>query len=126
MQETTMETVRPKTRQGLLQRFSSLVVRGWTAVVTIGVTAEMPIRERKRIRLLNGICFMSMMILFLFCMLYSAPQYRLTFWESLQGVVANLFVLFLNRQKKYNAACHFFLFVQHCQLCIPGSFARAS
>ena len=74
----------------------------------IGVDDVEVKRDKKRIRLLNGICVMAIGVLAIYCIMYSAPRYRLTFLESFFGLVAYGITLLLNYQKKYNSACHFF------------------
>jgi class 3 adenylate cyclase len=80
----------------------------WNRIATIGITDDLSDWDKKRIRLLNGICAMGMLALLIFCLSYSDTVHRLTFWESFQGLVAYGFVLFLTSRHKFNAACHFF------------------
>lgn len=86
----------------------SWLARTWEKIITIGITDQLSDWERKRSRLLNGICAMSAIILALYCLGYSDKAYRLTFWESFQGVVAMLIVLSLNYFHKHLLACHVF------------------
>lgn len=80
----------------------------WEKIVTIGITDQLTDWEKKRTRLLNGICAMSAIILALYCVSYLDRAHRLTFWESFIGLAAMLVVLALNYFKKYVFACHFF------------------
>ncbi len=84
------------------------ISRTWEKIITIGITDSLSDWEKKRSRLLNGICAMSAIILALYCIGYSDKAHRLTFWESFQGVVAMLITLSLNHFHKHLAACHFF------------------
>ena len=80
----------------------------WTSLITIGITNELADWEKKRTRLLNGICIMSVIILAIYCLMYMDYEHRLTFWESFAGLVASAIPVCLNFLKKYNTACHFF------------------
>ena len=80
----------------------------WDSIADIGVADNTPDPERKRIRILNSICVISIFSLLIYCLIYIDSVHQLTFYESLQGVVAYGFVMFLTSRYKFNAACHFF------------------
>lgn len=103
-----METLAPVVTQKKYNRLGAWLVNAWTQVITIGVNAELTHWDRKRIRLLNGICAMSVIIYTLLILQYSAAPYRLTLLECTQALAAYLFVIFLNSRKKYETACHFY------------------
>lgn len=106
--ETVGETINKNNRPFVLAHMRQTLVRWWTTIITIGVTDAMSLWDRKRIRLLNGICAMGFLVLLILCFVYIGPQYRLTFFECLQGVAAYAFIIFLNYKQKHNLACHFF------------------
>ncbi len=95
-------------KPGILRRTGRGIVRAWTAVITTGVTEELTNWERKRTRLLNGICFMSVLILATYCLLYSDQRHRLIFWESFVFMVASAVPILLNHRKLHNTAAHVF------------------
>ncbi|MFN8355835.1 MAG: ATP-binding protein [Spirosomataceae bacterium] len=80
----------------------------WETLITVGVTPELTYWEKKRIRLLNGICLMSVMILGIYCLMYLDYEHRLTFWESFIGLILSAVPIYLNHLKKFDLACHFF------------------
>lgn len=80
----------------------------WTSLITIGITNELTDWQKKRTRILNGICIMSVIILGIYCFMYMDYEHRLTFWESFAGLVASAIPVYLNFLKKYNTASHFF------------------
>jgi class 3 adenylate cyclase len=84
------------------------ILNGWDKLITIGISNELSDWEKKRSRLLNGICWMSFFILTVYCSMYLDYEHRLTFWESFAGLVASAVPIILNYFKKHNAAAHFF------------------
>ena len=103
-EKTATKTTLSAGRQNLLYRLKAYAVSLWHKAIMIGVDDVEVKRDKKRIRLLNGICIMAIGVLAIYFIMYSAPRYRLTFWESFVGLVAYGIVLFLNYQKKYNSA----------------------
>lgn len=101
-------SVETTTQKRRLSRFFSWCVQKWTSIITIGITDQLSDWEKKRTRLLNGICAMAIIALTVYCLMYLEPVYWLTFWESFQGLVAYLIVILLNYRRRYMAACHFF------------------
>ena len=95
-------------RQNIFNRLKAYAISLWHKAIMIGVDDVEVKRDKKRIRLLNGICVMAIGVLAIYCIMYSAPRYRLTFLESFFGLVAYGITLLLNYLKKYNSACHFF------------------
>lgn len=80
----------------------------WTKIITIGITDELTDWEKKRTRLLNGICGMVFMVVIIDCSIYIDYEHRLTFWETFQIGAAMTIVLLLNYFHRYLIACHFF------------------
>jgi class 3 adenylate cyclase len=99
-----METIVNKTSA----RKNLWIVKLWTRIITIGFTDKLSDWEKKRTRLLNGICAMAFIVLFIDCIIYIDQAHRLTFWESFQALVAMAIVLLLNYNHRYLFACHFF------------------
>ena len=84
------------------------LLRYWNLVVSIGLKSSDDEWQKRRIRLLNGISAMAVIILSVYCLCYLDPIHRLTFWESFQGLVAYLFILFLTYKRQFSLACHIF------------------
>jgi len=84
------------------------LARTWTRIIIIGLRDSDSDWDKRRIRLLNGICAMGMLALTVYCVSYLNPTYILTFWESFQGLVAYAFVMFLTSRHRFNLACHVF------------------
>lgn len=80
----------------------------WERIITIGLTPQLSHWERKRVRLLNGICMMSVIILAIYCLMYLDYEHRLTFWESFVGMVFSAVPIYLNYLNKHHTASHFF------------------
>jgi len=68
----------------------------------------MPLWERKRTRLLNGICVMGTAAYTGFCLSYTTPNYRVVFWESFQAAIFYLVPILLNYYKRNILAAHLF------------------
>jgi class 3 adenylate cyclase len=80
----------------------------WNSIINLGITRSMPLWERKRTRLLNGVCTMGVIAQAGFVLSYTAPEYRVVFWESLQAAVFYMIPIVLNYFRKHNLACHIF------------------
>lgn len=76
--------------------------------MTIGVTDQMAAWEKKRTRLLNGICFFVVLAYLGFMASYGRPDERPVFWESVQAAIIYTFPIILNYYHRHRAACHFF------------------
>lgn len=105
MQVVADKTIKKKTLPAFFQFF----IKWWTYFITIGVTDSLDDWTKKRTRLINGICVISVGINLIFISSYLSPEYRVTFYECLQIITANLIVILINYFHGYNAACHFFL-----------------
>ncbi|MGZ4033835.1 MAG: PP2C family protein-serine/threonine phosphatase [Bacteroidia bacterium] len=93
----------------ILKSVSNFFENIWEKVLQIGVTDTMPTWETKRTRLLNSICFVAALVYVGYVVIYSDPNYRLTFWECFQAMVAYCIPIFLNYKKQYKFAIHFFM-----------------
>jgi len=80
----------------------------WESIISIGITPQLSDWDKRRIRLLNGISAMAVIILTIYCLCYLDKAHRLTFWESFQGLVAYAIILLLTYYKQYTFAFHFF------------------
>jgi class 3 adenylate cyclase len=80
----------------------------WTSIINIGIDENMALWDRKRIRLLNGICTMGTIAQSWYVFSYTAPSERWIFWEAFQSAVFYVLIIFLNYFKKHNFACHLF------------------
>ena len=103
-------TVVPKNyhKHSLPARFFSWVRKLWSSVINLGVTNEMELWQRKRTRLLNGICTMGVIAQTWFVFTYTAPEERFVFWEAFQAALFYMVPIVLNYFKRYNLACHLF------------------
>lgn len=91
-----------------LQKWNRWISARWISLITIGTEGLPGYRERKRIRLLNGICFWVMLAYAGYMIGYSAPAYRVIFWESFQAFFFYAIPIVLNYYRRPLAACHFF------------------
>src|SRR4051812_21627730 len=79
----------------------------WAKILAIGLTAEMTLGEQKRTKLLNSICFVASLTYLGYVLVYSHPNYRLTFWECFLAMAAYCIPLLLNYLGRYQFAIHF-------------------
>jgi class 3 adenylate cyclase len=87
----------------------SALLTWWNRVINIGVHGDLPGWKVKRIRLLNGICVIPVIILAGHVVYYSDEAYRVIFYESLQGMLLLCVPVVLNHYRKYDAAAYFFV-----------------
>ncbi|HEX5555022.1 MAG TPA: adenylate/guanylate cyclase domain-containing protein [Chitinophagaceae bacterium] len=80
----------------------------WTGVTAVGITGELTLWQRKRIRLLNGICFFSILACCGYVITWSGSVRGVIFWQSLQALFMVTIPIILNYYRRYSAACHFF------------------
>jgi class 3 adenylate cyclase len=88
--------------------FLSRIKKLWSSVINIGIDAHMSAWEKKRLRLLNGICTMGAIAQSWYVFSYTAPGERWIFWEAFQSAVFYLLIIILNYFRKHNFACHLF------------------
>ncbi len=82
----------------------------WNRIINIGVDAHCTDFDKKRIRLLNGICSWAFVIYLIYVICYAADEkVRFVFWESVAGVIGYAAIIIINHYKKYDTACHCFL-----------------
>ena len=98
----------PHETKNKLRLFFNWCKRVWTFLITVGVDEKMLPWERKRTRLLNGICIMAVLAYAGFLVVYNSPEERTIFWESFQAAIAYLVPIILNYYHRRNLACHFF------------------
>ena len=87
----------------------SLVKYLWNKITNIGIYPQLTDWNKKRIRLLNGICVIPISMLFIYTLIYTRSDTRPLFWESFQGVFMYAIPVVLNYYRKYNAAPFFFI-----------------
>lgn len=83
-------------------------VRAWNSIITIGISDDTPSWDKKKTRLLNGICVMASIVYIAFVFSYASSREHLVFWESLQAAFFYLIPIALNYYKYHNLASHFF------------------
>ena len=88
----------------------------WTKIINIGITDTTILFDRKRVCLLNGICFVSSAIYFFYVVIFlwiiiSKGLNRNLFFEFSVSFIGCTFAstpLILNYKKMYGLSCHFF------------------
>jgi len=106
--DNSVKQVPQVSHTSVFRKFFDWIMRTWESAVTIGITDQLTDWEKKRTRLLNGICAMVFVVVIIDCSIYIDYAHRLTFWETFQIGVAMAIVLLLNHYHKYLLACHFF------------------
>ena len=84
------------------------VGRKWAALVNLGVTHNITHWQRKRVRLLNGICAIGFIAQTWFVVTYTAPEERWVFFEALQAAIFYTIPIYLNYRHRYQLAAHLF------------------
>lgn len=102
--ETTSRYHKRNPLKDPLLRFSRL----WGYLINTGIDTDMPLWNKKRIRLLNGICVMGFLAQFWFVCSYTAPREKIVFWEAFQSMIFYLVIILLNKAGKYTLTCHLF------------------
>ena len=81
----------------------------WNRIINIGIDQHTVLFDRKRTRLINGICSWAFVIYLVYIISYAGnQQLRFVFYESVAGVIGNAMPIIINYNKRYNLACHFF------------------
>ncbi len=101
---------------GIVNRILSALKKYWDRIINIGITDSTVLFDRKRVRLLNGICFVATFIYFIYvvtflAMIIAQGGSRYLFFEFSVSCAGTLFAgipLLLNNKKHYGFACHFF------------------
>lgn len=92
-----------------IQPIIGFVVRWWNTLINIGVYEGLSNFDIKRIRLLNGICLIPVVVFAGHVVYYTDPEHEVVFWESLQGMIFLSVPVVLNHYRKYDAAAYFFV-----------------
>jgi signal transduction histidine kinase len=79
----------------------------WRRMIGIGVIPTLTVWQRKRVRLLNGICFVTIAIYVGYVLVFMNSPDWLTFRICLAGVFINLPPLFFNHYRRYDAAAYY-------------------
>lgn len=109
-----MDTIadKPKRKTRLppfVQQPIDFVVRWWNVLINIGVHSGLSPSDIKRIRLLNGICLIPVVVFLGHVLYYTDEEYRVVYWESFQGMFLLCIPIILNHFRKYDAAAYFFV-----------------
>lgn len=80
----------------------------WTFIIAIGASGYDTYWERKRVRLLNGISFCSILAYLGYMITYPLLIYKVVFLISALALVVNLLVIILNYYHRPDGACHLF------------------
>jgi class 3 adenylate cyclase len=82
----------------------------WNKIINTGIDQNTSDFDKKRIRLINGICTWPILIYLAYVFIYAGnEQLRFVLYESAAGVIGYLSVTLINHYRKYNTACHFFM-----------------
>ncbi|HEX8330078.1 MAG TPA: ATP-binding protein [Hymenobacter sp.] len=88
-------------------RLMQVVRQLWRMLVNIGVEDRLTVWQRKRVRLLNGICFVTIAIYVGYVLVFMNSPDWLTFRICLVGVFVNLPPFFFNYHRRYDAAAYY-------------------
>ncbi len=84
----------------------NFLVRNWQRALNIGIDENTSFFNRKRIRLLNGICVIAVIAYLANIGELANKQNKIPFYDSIGALIIVSFILFLNSRKKYGASCH--------------------
>jgi class 3 adenylate cyclase len=102
----TDEAKRPSFSPIFLKSLTKL----WNRIINIGITDYTSDFDKKRTRLINGICAWSFSIYVVYIAYFAnVKDARFVFYESIAGLLAAFLPVLINYYRKYNFACHFFL-----------------
>ncbi len=99
MSGVTTEFLRPEKDKN-----RSFIVRYGNKALNIGVDENTSFFDRKRTRLLNGICVIGFIAYV--GNAFGLMKHEISFVESIVGLCVDVIIVFLNSRKRYNAACH--------------------
>lgn len=85
------------------------LLKGWERVISLGVHEGLDPKLVMRVRLLNGICVIPILIFLGHVAVYTDPAYRVVFYESLQAAIMLCIPILLNYFRRYDAAAYFFV-----------------
>ncbi|MEO8853883.1 MAG: adenylate/guanylate cyclase domain-containing protein [Ginsengibacter sp.] len=81
----------------------------WNTIINIGIDTYTNDFDKKRTRLINGICSWAFVIYLIYVITYATDEsVKFVFYESLLGVIGYAIPIVINYFKKHNLACHFF------------------
>ena len=105
MDSNSKEAIKKSFAQRLLKQLEYF----WNRIINIGVEQETAGFDKKRTRLINGICSWAFIIYFAYIISYANdPLLRFVFYESVAGVIGYSLPIIFNHYRRYNLACHFF------------------
>ncbi len=81
-----------------------IVARNWIKAINVGVDENTSLLDRKRARLLNGICVISFMAYV--GNTFSLLKHEFSLIECFVAMTMILFTIYLNSLKRYSLACH--------------------
>jgi hypothetical protein len=81
----------------------------WNRLINIGINSSTNDFDKKRTRLINGICSWAFVIYLLYVITYvNDENLKFVFYESVAGVIGYAIPIVINYYKKHILACHFF------------------
>jgi len=81
----------------------------WDKLINIGIDNNTNDFDKKRTRLINGICSWAFVIYLMYVITYATDEkVKFVFYESVAGVIGYAIPILINYNKKHNLACHFF------------------
>lgn len=80
----------------------------WSFIISLGLKESDAAWQKRRIRMLNGISFMTVIFLILYATAYKGVDHNIIFWESFLSAIVYAFVLFFSSRRWHNFSCHFF------------------
>ena len=97
------------TRKSFTLKLVKQVEHLWNRLINIGIGNETNDFDKKRTRLINGICSWAFVIYLIYVFSYASDQkVQFVFYESLAGIIGYALPIILNYTKRHNLACHFF------------------
>jgi class 3 adenylate cyclase len=92
-----------------IQRLIKKLEHYWNKLINTGLKYDTDDFDKKRTRLINGICSWSFVIYFAYIISYAGNEaLHFVFYESVVGVIGYSLPIILNYYGRYNVACHFF------------------
>jgi class 3 adenylate cyclase len=105
MDSNSKDSLKKSFMQQLLKQLEYL----WNRIINIGIHQDTDDFDKKRTRLINGICSWAFVIYFVYIISYANDQQlRFVFYESVAGVIGYALPIIFNHYRRYNVACHFF------------------
>ncbi len=85
------------------------IINAWNRIINIGIDDQTSHFDKKRTRLINGICTWAFLIFLTYVIAFADIQKaRFIFWESVVGVIGYSIPVLINHYRRYNLACHLF------------------